>query len=67
MNEHDHVLDLVLVCRDCGLVMADQKEAKHIEERLIRFVAPRLDSTSDNLTSVETTSFVFDVHEQRHA
>jgi hypothetical protein len=66
MADHDHVLDLVLVCRECGLVMADQKEAKRIEQRLIRFVAPRLDMTSDNLTSVETTSFVFDVQEQRH-
>ena len=67
MSDHRHVLDTVLVCRDCGMVMANEQEAKRVEQRLIRFVAPRLDMTSDNLTSVETTSFVFDVQEERRA
>jgi hypothetical protein len=65
MNEpHDHDLDIVLVCRTCGRVMREVDG--HVEQRLIRFVAPPMTATSDNLTSAAECSVTFDVHEVRH-
>ncbi len=66
---HDHVLDIVLVCRDCGLVLADEEEAIAVRRRLIRYVAPKeapVITTSDNLTNAEPWPFVFDLTETTH-
>ena len=65
-EQHDHDLELVLVCRKCGEAMRDPTDDDAVTVRLRRYVSPHI-TASDNLTSVETTSFVFDVQEERHA
>ena len=57
MIDHDHVLEVVLICRDCDLVMADASEAEHIAERLRRYVTP------DSSTSAGEEEAVFDLIE----
>lgn len=58
---HDHDLELALVCTSCGLVMVSE-EARRIESRLIRYVAPA-SVTSDTLTSAQPSGFVFELVE----
>ena len=60
---HDHQLDLVLLCGTCGLVMAPP-DSRLIEERLVRYVAPRV-TKSDNLTTADPTRITFDIVERK--
>ena len=61
--QHDHQLDLVLLCGTCGLVMAPP-DSQIVAERLLRYVAPRV-TKSDNLTSADPSKVTFDLVERK--
>lgn len=60
-TEHDHQLDLVLMCGTCGLVMA-APETQAVARRLVRYVAPTI-TKSDNLTTADPAEVTFDLIE----
>jgi hypothetical protein len=64
VRAHEHRLYVALVCIDCKEIMASE-EARRLEARLIRYVAPPMTATSDNLTSAMPTPITFDVTEER--